>query len=80
MRSEPAPPADPFIDPGALALLCCPLTGRPLRPIVRHGRPMLQAEGEPGGPRYPVVNGIPVLLPSAAERNAAAQFTSRPQT
>lgn len=79
MRSEPAPPADPFVEPGALALLRCPLTCRPLRPIVQHGRPMLQAEGEPGGPRYPVVNGIPVLLPSAAERDAA-DFFSRTQT
>lgn len=80
MKSERTPPADRFIDPGALALLRCPLTGRSLRPIVRDGRLVLQVEGEPGAPRYPVVNGIPVLMPSAAENDGAADFASRPQT
>lgn len=76
MKTESLPsPAG--IDPGALELLRCPLTSGRLRPAVVSGRPMLIAQGDPAAPRYPVVDGIPVLLPSAAQgRNPASPSPS----
>ena len=72
MRIEPTSSPD-GIDPGALELLRCPLTSRRLHPEVVEGRPMLVAQGDPAGPRYPVLHGIPVLLPPAAEGVASAR-------
>ncbi|MBX3403345.1 MAG: hypothetical protein KF699_08045 [Phycisphaeraceae bacterium] len=68
------------IDPGALDLLRCPVTSRRLRPAQVDGHPMLVVQGEPEGPRYPVLNGIPVLLPSAAQCGASAGSSSSPST
>jgi len=47
--------------------LRCPLTGRRLLLIERDGKPCAQAEeqGEDNGPIYPIVDGVPQLLPSA---------------
>lgn len=46
-----------------LELLRCPLTGQPLHPVTVDGAPFL-ATGD--GIRYPVVDGVPVLLVDAA--------------
>ena len=49
------------IDPELLQILCCPVTRSPLR---------LEGDclvGEVGGLRYPIRDGIPVLLPDEAQ-------------
>ncbi len=46
-----------------LELLRCPLTGQPLHPVTVDGAPFLAT---PDGIRYPVVDGVPVLLVDAA--------------
>lgn len=58
----------PGFDPAALALLRCPATGARLRISQGAMGPELVAEGVPDAPRYPVVNGIPVLLPPIRSR------------
>ncbi len=44
--------------------LRCPLTGRRLLLIERDGKPLAQAEDN--GPAYPIIDGVPQLLPSTA--------------
>lgn len=46
----------PMIDPDVVALMRCPLTRSPLR--LENG----ELVSEVGGLRYPIDNGIPVLL------------------
>jgi uncharacterized protein YbaR (Trm112 family) len=46
-----------------LELLRCPLTGQPLHAVTVEGAPFLAT---PDGIRYPVVDGVPVLLVDAA--------------
>ncbi|MEZ0165582.1 Trm112 family protein [Kineococcus sp. LSe6-4] len=46
-----------------LQLLRCPLTGQPLSPATVDGETFLAT---PDGIRYPVVDGVPVLLADAA--------------
>ncbi|MEZ0494439.1 Trm112 family protein [Kineococcus sp. TBRC 1896] len=46
-----------------LELLRCPLTGRPLHPVSVDGAKFLATDD---GIRYPVVDGVPVLLTDAA--------------
>lgn len=62
MKSEPPRP-DAGIDSAMLDLLRCPATGSRLRVVQAGGGFELVAEGGPEAPRYPVVNGIPILLP-----------------
>ncbi|MGD0769556.1 MAG: Trm112 family protein [Tepidisphaeraceae bacterium] len=64
--TDPTPPQT--IDEATLALLCCPVTRSKLR--MEEG--FLVAEV--GGLRYPVRNGIPVLL--AEEARLPPGFTS----
>lgn len=67
MKNEGLQP-DTGIDPGALELLRCPATGARLLVSQGSAGPELAAEGGPDAPRYPVVNGIPVLLPPTSAR------------
>lgn len=53
--------ASPAVDPQLLKLLVCPLTRSPLR---LEGDKLV---GTVGGLRYPIRNGIPVLLVDEAE-------------
>ncbi|GAA0306858.1 Trm112 family protein [Kineococcus aurantiacus] len=46
-----------------LELLRCPLTGEPLTPVTVQGQEFLTTAA---GVRYPVVDGVPVLLVDAA--------------
>ncbi|PRY12501.1 Trm112 family protein [Kineococcus rhizosphaerae] len=46
-----------------LELLRCPLTGQTLAPVTLDGQEFLQT---PSGIRYPVLDGVPVLLVDAA--------------
>jgi uncharacterized protein YbaR (Trm112 family) len=48
-----------------LELLRCPLTGETLAPVTVDGAEFLQT---PSGVRYPVLDGVPVLLVDAAVR------------
>lgn len=50
-------------DDWVLDLLRCPLTGETLAPVEVEGREFLQT---PSGLRYPVLDGVPVLLVDAA--------------
>ncbi|WP_432572801.1 Trm112 family protein [Kineococcus sp. SYSU DK005] len=52
-------PAGPRLEPWVLELLRCPLTGEPLAPVEVDGAPFLATAA---GVRYPVVDGVPVLL------------------
>jgi uncharacterized protein YbaR (Trm112 family) len=54
MRNEPRPPAGDIEE--MLDLLACPVTGSRLR---RDGDHLVS---EVGGLRYPIVDGIPILL------------------
>ncbi|GHG48604.1 hypothetical protein GCM10012320_16010 [Sinomonas cellulolyticus] len=52
----------PNLSPSLLAILRCPVTGSPL---VQEGDALVATEPGPDGtaPRYPIEDGIPVLLP-----------------
>ncbi|QGG79646.1 Trm112 family protein [Litorivicinus lipolyticus] len=51
-----------MIDPNVLALLVCPISGGPLT-----YNPLTESlDSEQAGVRFPIVNGIPHLLESAA--------------
>jgi uncharacterized protein len=56
-ETEPAPP----IAPDLLKILVCPLTRSPLR---QEGNELV---AQVGGLRYPITNGIPVLLVEEAK-------------
>ena len=58
--SDETPPNTP-IEPDLLKLLVCPLTRSPL---TQEGSELV---GEVGGLRYPVENGIPILLADRAK-------------
>lgn len=49
--------------------LRCPVTGRRLRIIERDGKPFAQAENGDNAPIYPILDGVPQLLPDAAINN-----------
>ncbi|WP_432542526.1 Trm112 family protein [Kineococcus sp. SYSU DK002] len=51
------------LDAWVLDLLRCPATGAPLTPVTVGGREFLAT---PDGVRYPVLDGVPVLLVDAA--------------
>ena len=51
------------LDGWVLELLRCPSTGEPLTPVGVDGEEFLQT---PSGIRYPVLDGVPVLLVDAA--------------
>ncbi|WP_432565090.1 Trm112 family protein [Kineococcus sp. SYSU DK003] len=51
------------LDEWVLELLRCPTTGEPLAPVRIDGEEFLQT---PSGIRYPVLDGVPVLLVDAA--------------
>jgi uncharacterized protein len=53
--------AKPVIEPRLLSMLCCPLTRSPLKQV---GDELV---AEKGGLRYPIREGIPVLLIDEAE-------------
>jgi uncharacterized protein YbaR (Trm112 family) len=55
-----APESTPEIDPEVLAVLSCPLSGTSLR---QEGKYLVSQAGH----RYPIVQGIPLLLPESAE-------------
>lgn len=59
--SNPMTPSPNQLDPGLLAILRCPLTRSPLR---QDGDFLV---AEVGGLRYPVREGIPVMLVEEAE-------------
>lgn len=52
-----------MIDPNALKLLACPVSGGPLtyNPLTQ------RLDSEQGQVSFPIVNGIPDLLPESAE-------------
>jgi uncharacterized protein len=50
----------PSIDPVLLAIMCCPLTRSPMR---QEGTELV---AEKGGLRYPIREGIPILLAEEA--------------
>lgn len=52
-----------------LGLLRCPLTGQTLAPVTVDGQEFLTT---PSGVRYPVLDGVPVLLVDAAIQPDAA--------
>ncbi|MDB6120343.1 MAG: hypothetical protein JWO08_4124 [Verrucomicrobiaceae bacterium] len=54
-----------MIDPALLDLLACPMDGSPLRVEGDH---LVSTEGT----QYPVINGVPVLLPPDASRDTLA--------
>ncbi|MGI4894105.1 MAG: Trm112 family protein [Janthinobacterium lividum] len=56
------------LEPWVLDLLRCPLTGQPLAPVVVDGVDFLAT---PDGIRYPVLDGVPVLLVDEAVRPSA---------
>jgi uncharacterized protein YbaR (Trm112 family) len=56
----PTPDAPAALDPATLALLRCPKTGQPLR---QQGDRLVTADGTIA---YPIADGLPVLVPSAA--------------
>ncbi len=51
--------------------LRCPITGSRLLRIERDAKPFAQAEDN--GPAYPIVDGVPQLLPSVAIDDAQPQ-------
>ncbi|WP_432509728.1 Trm112 family protein [Kineococcus sp. SYSU DK001] len=51
------------LDAWVLDLLRCPATGAPLTPVTVGGQEFLAT---PDGVRYPVLDGVPVLLVDAA--------------
>lgn len=61
-----APPPQ-VIDEETLAILCCPVTRSKLR--VEDGFLV----GEVGGLRYPIRNGIPIMLPEEARLPAGIE-------
>lgn len=61
---------DTLRDPATLRLLRCPATGRPLRLQERNGEAWLVSDD--GAVRYPIEDGVPVLL---AERGVRGQFS-----
>ncbi|WP_432482175.1 Trm112 family protein [Kineococcus esterisolvens] len=56
-------PAVPRLEPWVLELLRCPLSGEPLTPVEVDGEVFLAT---PAGIRYPVADGVPVLLADEA--------------
>lgn len=64
MRPAVPEPADGAPDPRLLALLVCPLTRGPLTWLPE--RQLLVSEA--AGLAYPVVDGVPVMLPDEALR------------
>ncbi len=67
---SPTPSAPPFVmDPAVLALLRCPRTGRPLKLENRQGHAVLRTDD--GRAEYPIIGGIPVLLPEGPPPNPA---------
>ncbi|NAZ86967.1 Trm112 family protein [Kineococcus indalonis] len=56
-------PAGLRLEPWVLELLRCPLTGEPLSAVEVGGEPFLATAA---GVRYPVVDGVPVLLADEA--------------
>lgn len=52
---------DPPVDEALLAIVRCPVTGEPLR---RDGDRLVSASGR----SYPIVGGLPVLVPQAPGR------------
>lgn len=61
MKSDPHEPAPPTTLPEQLR---CPVTGKPL--ALDESGVWVNVVGEPM--RYPIRNGIPVLVPPAAEK------------
>lgn len=61
-KSEPAPTP---LDPRVLALLRCPATGKTLREVIEGERHELVTED--GTRRYPVVGGVPMLVPCCTD-------------
>ena len=57
-----------FRDPALLRLLRCPATGVALRALERDGRSWLATHD--GSVRYPIEDGVPVLLAERAQRDA----------
>ena len=57
-------PSTPAIDPQLLAILVCPLTRSPLR---QDGDHLVAEQPENAGLRYPIQDGIPILLIDQAE-------------
>ncbi|WP_432491999.1 Trm112 family protein [Kineococcus auxinigenes] len=58
-----AAPAGLRLEPWVLELLRCPLTGQPLTPLETDGEVFLATAD---GIRYPVSDGVPVLLADEA--------------
>lgn len=56
--------SEPTIDPELLEILVCPLTRSPLR---QEGQWLVAEKPEGAGLRYPIRDGIPVLLPDEAD-------------
>ncbi|CAG0978989.1 hypothetical protein PHYC_01660 [Phycisphaerales bacterium] len=65
-KNEPRPdapaPEPVHLDPGTLAILRCPRTLQPLHLDAQSDPPALVAQD--GSIRYPIVDGIPVFVPS----------------
>jgi uncharacterized protein YbaR (Trm112 family) len=60
MSENESKSVSPSIDPDLLDLLRCPVTRSPLR---QEGDELV---GEVGGLRYPIQDGLPVMLPEEA--------------
>lgn len=63
VAGAPRASAPAFLDPAVLSLLRCPVTRVPLESRLVDGRPALVTTD--GSRMYPVLDGVPVLLPEA---------------
>ncbi|MDQ4503698.1 hypothetical protein [Sinomonas sp. ASV322] len=61
--------SSPLLSPEILAVLRCPVTGTAL---VQEGEELVASAAGPNGvvPRYPIEDGIPVLLPPALNQES----------